>query len=175
MGFHISGTPVLAVADALSRGDAKQAEITRAAIAEYVSDEAEQDQLLQDFCDPYKIASFFSERIEETFDTLGLSIDWSKKFSTGDAAYQRFVQWQFCSLERCGILEQGRYPILYSPEDKNAVGEDDIKDGDLDKVTILEMSFVLFEILDLSPAEGDLPTYFAVATLRPDALFGVPR
>lgn len=172
MGFHVSGTPVLAVADGLSRGDEKQKKITREALADYVPDKATQDQLLEEFCEPMKIADVFSGFIEQTTDTIGLSIDWSKKFSTGDSAYQRLVQWQFGALEKCGILEQGRYPILYSTQDKNAVGEDDIKDGDLDKVTILDMSYILFEIVEPASKDVENPCYFAVATLRPDALFG---
>lgn len=175
MGFHISGTPVLAVADAIKRRDEKQIAITRAAISEYIQDKAKQDELLQSFEDPFKIADFFSSLIEDTFHTIGLSIDWTKKFSTGDLGYQQFIEWQMRKLDtEAKILERGKYPILYSPADDNAVGEDDIKDGDTDKVTILEMSYILFPfaLKEGDAAAGQEPEYFAVASLRPDALFG---
>mgnify|MGYP003894404209 CR=1 FL=1 len=82
-----------------------------------------------------------------------------------DVGYQHFVEWQFRQLEKAGVLAQGKYPILFSPVDDGAVGEDDIKDGDTDKVTIQEMIYILFK-------EKDADVYFCVATLRPDALFG---
>lgn len=165
MGFHISGTPVLAVADNIARGDEKQIKQTMDAISDYISDENEKRKLIESFKDPYNIAKFFSSKIEETFDEIGLSIDWRRQFSTGDKTYQKFIEWQFKKLHEEGILVQDKYPILYSPADENAVGEDDIKDGDTDKVTVSEMTYILFKIVD-----EDL--YFPAATLRPDALFG---
>ncbi len=168
MGFHISGTPVLAVADNIARGDEKQIKQTREAIAEYVKDEKEQDELLERFKDPFEIAKFFSSKIEETFDSIGLSIDWSRQFSTGDEIYNKFIEWQYNKLYDIGILVQGKYPILYSVAEENAVGEDDIKDGDIDKVTIQEMTYILFKI----DFEGGEDKYIMIATLRPDALFG---
>lgn len=165
MGFHISGTPVLAVADNIARGDLKQLKQTREAISEYITDVEKQDELLDKFKNPYEIAKFFSSTIESTFDSVGLSIDWSRQFSTGDEIYKKFVTWQFDKLYKKNILVQGKYPILYSPLDKNAVGEDDIKDGDLDKVSIQEMTMIYFKL------ENE-DKYLAITTLRPDAIFG---
>ncbi|MCA9459925.1 MAG: leucine--tRNA ligase, partial [Nanoarchaeota archaeon] len=103
-------------------------------------------------------------------------IDWSRKFTTGEAIYNKFIEWQYKKLKKLGILSQGKYPILYSPLDENAVGEDDINDGDTDKVTIQEMTYILFEYkADKKKKNNDnneLNEFFAVATLRPDALFG---
>ena len=166
MGFHITGTPVLAVADSIARGDEKQLKMSTEAVREYVKDEKKVSEIVRGFTDPKNIASFFSSKIEETFDAIGLSVDWSKQFTTGDPGYQRFISWQFRKLEEVGVLTQGKYPILYSYLDENAVGEDDIKDGDTDKVAVQEMTYILFELVD----EKD--TFVAVATLRPDALFG---
>jgi len=165
MGFHISGTPVLAVADAIAKKDEKQIRMTRDAICDYVFDKKEQDLLIDSFSNPYNIANFFSSKIEETFNTIGLSIDWSRQFSTGDESYKKFIEWQYKKLYEQKILVQGKYPILYSVLDENAVGEDDIKDADIDKVTIQEMTYVLFKL-------EDAPEYFVICTLRPDALFG---
>ncbi len=166
MGFHISGTPVLAVADGIKNGDKKQIKITREAICEYLDDEKEIDETLRSFTEPANIAKFFSSTIEDSFKKVGIGIDWTRKFTTGEPIYNKFIEWQYRKLKDLGILTQGKYPILYSALDENAVGEDDIKDGDTDKVTIQEMSYILFENKD---AKGE---YFVVATLRPDALFG---
>jgi leucyl-tRNA synthetase len=165
LGFHISGTPVLAVADGIKRGDSKQIKLTENAIREYVSDDKEVQRLLKLFEDPMEIAKFFSNTIEGSLDSIGISIDWSRQFSTGDDLYQKFIEWQFKKLHDLGILVQGKYPILYSPQDGNAVGEDDIKDGDTDKVSVQEMTYILFKL-------SDEDAYIAIATLRPDALFG---
>lgn len=165
MAFHISGTPVLAVSDGISRGDTKQIEQSTKSVAEYISDPQEVQKIVEGFCDPNNVAQFYSSTMEETFNSVGLSIDWTKEFSTGDDAYKQFISWQYRKLEEAGVLVQGKYPILYSYVDENAVGEDDIKDGDQDKVTVQEMTYLLFK-------QKDEDTYFVVATLRPDALFG---
>lgn len=165
LGYHISGTPVLAVSDAITRGDQEQIKRTKDALREYVETEEEINRLIESFKDPMNIANFFSGTIEDSLDSIGISIDWSRQFSTGDNNYQKFIEWQFKKLEEAGILVQGKYPILYSATDQNAVGEDDIKDGDTDKVSLSEMTYILFQLKGLQE-------YVAIATLRPDALFG---
>jgi len=170
MGFHISGTPVLAVADGIKKGDAKQLKLTRDAISDYVSDKKEQDKIIESFKDPLNIAKYFSNTIQGSLDSIGISIDWTRQFTTGDKKYQKFVEWQFRKLKENNILIQGKYPILFSPLDDNAVGEDDIKDGDVEKVTIQEMTYILFKLKDKFNGNDD--KLIAVATLRPDAIFG---
>ncbi len=165
MGYHVSGSPVLAISDSLLRGDKKQIEITREAISDYVKDKKSQDELIEKFKEPREIAKFFSSTIKDSFKSIGLSIDWRRDFTTGDEIYNKFIEWQYKKLDEKGILVQGKYPILYSPEDKNAVGEDDIKDGDIDKVSLQEMSCILFKLKDENK-------YLPATTLRPDALFG---
>ncbi len=165
MAYHISGSPVLAVADSISRGDEKQIKITRDAISDYVKDKDEQDKIIKKFADPYEIANFFTGTIKDSFKSIGLSIDWRRDFTTGDDIYNKFIEWQYKKLNDLGILVQGKYPILYSPSDKNAVGEDDIKDGDTDKVSIQEMYVILFKLKDSDE-------YLAASTIRPDAIFG---
>ncbi|MCA9497296.1 MAG: leucine--tRNA ligase [Nanoarchaeota archaeon] len=166
MGFHISGTPVLAVADGIKSGDKKQIKITKEAISEYLDNEKDVEKTLNSFSEPKNIAKFFSSTIEDSLKKVGIGIDWSRKFTTGEPIYNKFIEWQYQKLKDLGILSQGKYPILYSPLDENAVGEDDIKDGDTDKVTIQEMTYILFE------SKTNKNEFFAVATLRPDALFG---
>jgi leucyl-tRNA synthetase len=166
MGYHISGTPVLAVADAIKNRDEKQLKITREAISEYLDDEKEIEKTLYSFEKPENIAKFFSGTIEDSFKKLGLGIDWRRQFTTGENIYNKFIEWQYKKLKDLGILTQGKYPILYSTKDENAVGEDDIEDGDTNKVTIQEMTYILFKSVKNSD------TYFVIATLRADALFG---
>lgn len=165
MAYHISGTPVLAVADGIARGDEKQINLTRDAISDYIEDKVEQDNLLETFKDPQNIANFFTKTIESSLNSIGISIDWRRQFTTGDPIYNKFVEWQYKKLHEAGILVQGKYPILYSPLDGNAVGEDDIKDGDLDKVAVQEMKYIMFKIQNSED-------HLVAATLRPDSIFG---
>ena len=47
LGYHISGTPVLAVADGIKKGDTKTIKQVKDAISDYISDKKEQDKLIQ--------------------------------------------------------------------------------------------------------------------------------
>ena len=165
MAYHISGTPVLAVADGIRKGDEKQIKITRNAISDKVQNIEEQNMLLKSFEDPQNIADFFSGTIEEGLKSIGVGIDWRRQFKTGDKIYNKFIEWQYEKLNEFGLLKQGKYPILYSVEEANAVGEDDIKDGDIEKVSVQEMTYIKFKIKGTEE-------HLVAATLRPDSLFG---
>lgn len=165
LGFHISGTPVLAVADGVKNNNPKTLKQVRDAVSDYVYDKKRQDELIKTFCDPKNIADFFSHTWEGSLNSIGISIDWSRQFSTGEAIYNKFIEWQYSKLKEKGLLKQGKYPILYSAFYENAVGEDDIDDGDIDKVSISYMVGIKFKIVGTDE-------YILCATLRPDALFG---
>lgn len=166
IGYHISGTPVLAVADGIKRGDEKTIKQVKEAVSDYVFDEDEQEKLIETFHDPQNIADFFSNTIEASLDSIGASISYDRQFTTGEPLYNSFIQWQYSKLKELGLLKQGKYPILYSAQDENAVGEDDIKDGDTDKVSISEMTYIMAKLEDTND-------YLIAGTLRPDALFGI--
>jgi leucyl-tRNA synthetase len=163
MGFHESGTPILAFSERLRNGDRDTIKLYRNYLAEY-ENPGDIDRILESFKEPKNIADYFSRVIIKDFMDLGYSIDWTRKFTSADPFYQEIVKWQFSRLESEGLIKKGRYPILYSINDENAVGEDDIKDGDTDKVSIEEFTGVLF------PGEK---YYLMAASLRPETLFGV--
>jgi leucyl-tRNA synthetase len=167
LGFHISGTPVLAVSDGIKRGDEKILKQVTEAISDYVNSESESSELIETFKDPKNIANFFSNTIEGSLESIGIAIDWSRQFTTGEPMYNKFIEWQFSKLKNAGLLVQGKYPILYSVDDENAVGEDDIKDGDVDKVSVSNMVGIKFAVC------GEENAFVICATLRCDALFCV--
>ncbi|KAA8922201.1 MAG: leucine--tRNA ligase [Thermoplasma sp.] len=162
MGFHQSGTPILAFSERIRSGDRATIDLYASYLKEY--GEKDIDGLIESFKDPKNIADYFSNAIINDFKHLGYSIDWTRRFTSADEFYQRFVQWQFRRLNDKGLIKQGRYPILYSLEDDNAVGEDDIKDGDTDKVTIEEYTAVFFH-----GKSFDL----IAASLRPETIYGI--
>lgn len=162
MGFHQSGTPVLSIAQKILRKD----KATISLYTEYLQQYGEKDisARLKTFTEPAAIAEYFSNAIINDFTLLGFSIDWSRRFTSAEPMYQDFVSWQFKKLNSKGYLTRGDYPLLYSIEDQNPVGEDDIKDGDTDKVTIEEFTAVKFKGSDFS---------LVAASLRPETIYGI--
>ncbi|MCW6168892.1 MAG: leucine--tRNA ligase [Thermoplasmatales archaeon] len=163
MAFHQSGTPILAFSERLRNNDPDTVQQYRDYLSGY-EEETEIDRRIEEFKDPRKIAEYFSERIVKDFTELGYSIDWRRRFTSADPFYQEFVKIQFLKLKELGLIKQGDYPILYSIEDQNAVGEDDIQDGDINKVTIEEFTGVFFT--------GEKYSLVA-ASLRPETIFGI--
>ena len=162
MAFHESGTPVLSISQKLKKGEPS----TIALYTEYLKEYGEPDieKRLKEFEDPLEIATYFSRAIIHDFNKMGYSIDWSREFTSAEPMYQQFVTWQFNKLNSLGYLKRGDYPILFSIEDQNPVGEDDIKDGDTDKVSIEEFTGIVFKGESFSLAAG---------SLRPETIYGI--
>ena len=165
MGFHESGTPIGSISEKIKRGEEKTISLYRKYISEYENNESI-NEIIESFKDPLNVANYFASKITKDFMALGYSIDWRRSFRSIDPAYSKFVQWQFRKLGHLNLLKQGSHPVLYSPEDGNAVGEDDIEDGDTNKVSIEKFSMVLFK-----NTTDDY--YLAAASLRPETLFAV--
>ena len=163
MGFHQSGTPILAYSERIRRGDREAEKQYLENLLEYENAE-DAKKYIESFKTPENIASYFSDRIVRDFKRLGYSIDWTRRFTSAEPFYQEFVKWQFGHLMDLGLIKQGRYPILYSIDDQNAVGEDDIKDGDTDKVSIEEFTAVIFRGSSFG---------LAAASLRPETIYGI--
>jgi len=132
-------------------------------VYEYVKDPKEVEEIIQSFVDPKNIVKFFIPKMKEEYASLGLGIDWRRSFTSGDVEHQKLVEWQFHKYKEKGYLMQGKYPVLYSKTLGNAVGEDDIVDGDIDPVEKKEFIILKYPL-------GD--AFFVVATLRIDTLFG---
>ncbi|HJH26995.1 MAG TPA: leucine--tRNA ligase [Methanophagales archaeon] len=164
MAFHVTGTPILAIADSIAKGE--QEVVAR--YKDYVSiyeDASKVDGIISSFNSAERVADFFAERISEDFERMGYSIDWRRKFNTTEPMYNKFIEWQFKKLYDKGVIKKGSYPITYSIEDNSPVGEDDIEEGDTNKVTITEHTTIKFGVSD--------DTYLIAATLRPETVFGV--
>jgi len=164
MAFHVTGTPILAIADSIAKGEAEVVERYKDYVSIY-EDAAKVDEMVNSFSKPENVANFFAERISEDFKRMGYSIDWRRKFNTTEPIYNKFIEWQFKKLYDKGVIKKGKYPITYSIEDGSAVGEDDIEGGDTDKVSIIEHTTIKFKLSDGS--------YLIAATLRPETIFGV--
>jgi leucyl-tRNA synthetase len=164
MAFHVTGTPILAIADSIKNGNKETIDLYKSYLNLYEDNEERINGIIESFRDPERIALYFSEKIQRDFETIGYSIDWRKKFHTGETYYNKFVEWQYKKLYEMGYLKKGDYPITFSIVDGNPVGEDDIKDGDTDKVSIIEYIAIKFKFQD---------GYILAGTLRPETIFGV--
>ncbi len=69
-----------------------------------------------------------AERYEDLWRRLGLSLDWSLRYSTIDARCQRTAQTSFIKLHQAGYLRRAQDPILWCPEDRTSLAQADVED-----------------------------------------------
>jgi valyl-tRNA synthetase len=69
-----------------------------------------------------------AERYEDLWRRLGLSLDWSLRYSTIDARCQRTAQTGFVKLHEAGYLRRAQDPILWCPEDQTSLAQADLED-----------------------------------------------
>ena len=163
MAFHVTGMPILSISDRIKRGDKKILERYRSYIGYYVQDPDKIRKILESFKDPINVALFFANNIQRDFESIGLSIDWRRKFHTAEPIYNKFVEWQYYRLRTLGLVRKGTYYVRFCLLHKQPVGEDDIEDGDVNPVHIQEFIAVKFRYED---------GYILASTLRPETLYG---
>ncbi len=161
IAFHITGTPVLAISKSIQAKDEKILKLMKEYVSYHTSENTE--SIVQSFREPINIYKYFSKTMKADFGSLGMSFDWRRDFTTADKIYNKFIEWQYFKFKEKNFLIQGKYPITYCLSDKNAVGEDDIKDGDTDPVAMNEFVFMKFRL-------GS--DYIIAGTLRPETVFG---
>jgi valyl-tRNA synthetase len=69
-----------------------------------------------------------AQRYEDLWRRLGLSLDWSLRYSTIDARCQRTAQTSFIALHEAGYLRRAQDPILWCPEDRTSLAQADVED-----------------------------------------------
>ena len=155
MGFHVTGTPIIGLAELIAKRDEKTIEV----YTKY------HDVPLEDLLKlttPERIVEYFSKEAEKALKMIGYSIDWRRKFTTTDECYQKFIEWQYWKLKEKGLIVKGSHPVRYCPHDDNPVEDHDLLTGE--EATIVEFTVIKFR-------HGDL--IFPCATLRPETVYGV--
>jgi valyl-tRNA synthetase len=66
---------------------------------------------------------------EELWRRLGLSVDWSLRYSTIDERCQRTAQASFIKLFEAGAIRRAADPVLWCPLDRTALAQADIEDS----------------------------------------------
>lgn len=155
MGFHYTGTPILAMSRRVAARDKDLLE-TFDKVYHVPKD------VCESFVDPLKIATYFHNEIKLGMKELGFSIDWRREFSTVDIVYSKFISWQFRTLRKKGLVVQGSHPVGWCPNDQNPVSQHDTI-GDVEPA-FNEYTLIKFRLSDGSV----IPT----ATLRPETVYG---
>ncbi|MEM1526082.1 MAG: leucine--tRNA ligase [Ignisphaera sp.] len=156
MGFHYTGTPIIAMAESVAEKDKDLLELFTAV---YNVPEEEIVKMV----DPLHMARYFHNVSKEIMKLYGLSIDWRREFTTIDPEFKTFIHWQFEKLYENGYIEKGTHPVGWCPRHEMPVGMHDTK-GDV------EPEVGDFVAIFFRDAEGLI---YPTATLRPETIFGV--
>ncbi len=155
MAFHVTGTPILAMAKRIADRDSEILEIFDKIYGIPLSVSGK-------LTDPRELVAYFSREIESGMKEMGYSIDWRRKFYSYDAQFNRFIHWQFAKLKEAGYITKGEHPVPWCPVGNTAMGAHDTK-GDMDP-QIEEVTGVLFPYED---------GFLACSTYRPETIYGV--
>ncbi len=156
MGFHATGTPILAFAKRLKNNDP---ELISELKLFHIS-----DQEIAKMTDPEYIASYFVNEIEKGMHRVGLSVDWRRKFVSTEPFFGKFIEWQFGILNGKGYLIKGKHPVGWCPNENQAVGMHDTKkdtEPDIEKEAAIKFR-----------VDGE-DAYLLCTTYRPETVFGV--
>ncbi len=160
MGFHVTGTPIIGLAELIAKKDPKT-------IYVYTNFHDVPEEKLLTLTTPEKIVEYFSEEATRVLKDIGYSIDWRRVFTTTDEPYQRFIEWQFYKLKEKGLIVKGSHPVRFCPHDNNPVEDHDLLMGE--SATIVDYTVIKFYAED----ERFGKVIFPCATLRPETVFGV--
>ncbi|HWQ66347.1 MAG TPA: leucine--tRNA ligase [Methanospirillum sp.] len=155
MAFHVTGAPVIGISKRIARGD-------ETAIKLYRDLYRVPQAVLDTFTDPLNIVTHFSNEYERVMKQAGLSIDWTRRFTTVEPTYSKFIEWQWDHLRQEGHVVKGAHPVRYCPQCENPVGDHDLLEGD--KAEIQKFTLILFKY-------GN--AFIPCATLRPETVYGV--
>lgn len=156
MGFHYTGTPILAMSEAIVKGD-------RELIDLFINVYHIPKQDIETLKTPLSMAKYFHKDFKESMIKIGYSIDWRREFTSITPQFSQFIKWQFTKLKEKGYLTRGTHPVGWCPVHQNPVGQHDTK-GDVEP-EIGEYTLILFE--------GPNGEKYPCATLRPETVFGV--
>ncbi|MDR0767185.1 MAG: leucine--tRNA ligase [Methanosarcinales archaeon] len=154
MGFHVTGTPIVGLADLIRERDPTTMKV-------YTELHGIPKDILPTLDESEKIVDYFKVEAENAMNIIGYSIDWRRKFTTMDLAFQKFIEWQYENLYDKGVIVKGSHPVKWCPNDNNPVEDHDILRGE--EATITEYTLIKFRHKD---------TIFPCATLRPETVYG---
>ena len=115
MGWHKTGTPILAIAKRIANKDEDIIKELRDTFHIPAKD-------IERMSDPLFIADYFSNEIMNGMKLSGFGVDWRRTFNSIDPLFSKMVEWQFHLLEKSGFLTKGKHPIGWCTNENNPVG-----------------------------------------------------
>ncbi len=173
IAWHVTGTPIVGAVERLKKREPEQMSVLQDTYN--VSDED-----LSEMETPMGFARHFIEdSYKKNMQSLGLSIDWRREFTTNDERYSKFITWQYETLKERGLLEKGLHPVKYCTNEQNPVTTHDLLEGE--EAEFQEYTLVKFDwhaersSANRSSGERSEPRVITVpmATLRPETVHGV--
>ena len=78
---------------------------------------------------PSEVVVRNSKVFKEQMKMLGLSVDWSREFSTTDPEYYKLTQWQFLQFYKSGLAYKAEKEINWCPNCKTGLSNEDAEGG----------------------------------------------
>ena len=154
MGWHVTGAPVIGIADRIQRKDPKTLEL-------YEKVHKVPKEELSKLEEPEYIVKYFSNEYHEVMSEMGYSIDWRREFRTTDPTYKKFIEWQIKKLKNKDLIKKGEHPVKYCPNCENPVGDHGLLEGE--GVGVNELTLLKFIFND---------KILVTATFRPETISG---
>jgi leucyl-tRNA synthetase len=157
-GWHCTGSPIVTAAKRVADGEPGQIQILK--------DFGVLESEIPKFAHPEYWIEYFAPRYKEDIQHLGMSIDWRREFITTslNPRYDKFIRWQFKRLKEKGLVELGKHPVVWCPNEQAPVSDHARRSGEGE--TPQEYVLILFKL-----KERD--AHIVVATLRPETIDGV--
>ena len=134
------------------------------------------DAQIEKLGDVNEFIKFFSKEYIKTYKEFGFLGDWRRFTTTTNPDYSKFIEWQFKKLQQANHIIQKPYyancciehgPVAVDPS------EMDLSKGGTAEQTEYTIVKLAFDSLPINQTEyGQLKQYIAVATLRPETMFG---
>ncbi|MFH1286171.1 MAG: valine--tRNA ligase, partial [Candidatus Magasanikbacteria bacterium] len=99
-----------------------------------------------------------SQTYKKLWNDLGISVDWSKTYSSISPIATKVSQWSIIDLHKKGALYRDKAPVLWCPSCRTAIAQADLEDQEEES----KMNFINFK----SASGQDL----TIATTRPELL-----
>ena len=78
---------------------------------------------------PSEVVIRNSKVFKDQMKMLGLSVDWSREFSTTDPEYYKLTQWQFLQFYKAGLAYKAEKEINWCPNCKTGLSNEDAEGG----------------------------------------------
>ncbi len=99
-----------------------------------------------------------SQTYKKLWNDLGISVDWSKTYSTISPIATKVSQWSLLDLYKKKVLYRGEAPVLWCPSCRTAIAQADLEDLEEDS----KMNYINFKALD--------GQNLLIATTRPELI-----